>query len=257
MNRINRGNARSFSLAEAIQARIVEYLQGLYDDAEGFFGDLDTWSQRSILDENLAKLALILESDQPAEACYQHLIREIDAEAGAGVFLARPDADLAHLRFVADDPGVSGALHREMPAIAPLCFADAAADSAQDLDLDLVWVSVRARHDRAHVDASVSQIVMSCLADDGATALDMTNAMRGLQYAYHEDVVRRRCGLPVLLDERERRELTIMVSNMIDRAGGYRHQVVGIRSRAGTARTIPSAEPVSVSAHAGGWWPAL
>jgi hypothetical protein len=60
----------------------------------------------------------------------------------------------------------------------------------------------------------------------------MTNAMRALQYAYHEDVVRRRCDLPPLLGEREHRELQIMVAELATRSGSYRERAAEIRREA-------------------------
>ena len=219
-----------FSLLDAMQARIAAYLQDHYAASEGLFGNLDAWTRRRVTGENLAKLALVLESDQPAETCYRDLIREIDSEARTGIYLARADAELAHLRLVSGEPGVSGLLYREMPAIAPAVFADAAAHSTDDLDL--VWVTVRACHDRAHVDAGVSQIIMSYLVDDADSVLDMTNAMRALQYSLHEDTVRRRCDLPPLLGERESRELDIMVAELAERAGSYDERTSQIRQMA-------------------------
>lgn len=221
---------RRFSLLDAMQARIGAYLQRHFETSEGVFGNLDEWTRRRVADENLAKLALVLEADQPAEACYRDLIREIDAEAQTGIYLARSDADMAHLRIVAGEPGVSGRLYREMPAIAPKVFRDEAAHSTDDLDL--VWVTVRACHDRAHVDATLSQIIMSYLVDDGDSVLDMSNAMRALQYPFHEDLVRRRCDLPLLLGDREHRELEIMVADLADRAGSYDERTRLIRQTA-------------------------
>ncbi len=62
---------------------------------------------------------------------------------------------------------------------------------------------------------------MSHLLDDADAARDMSNAIRALQYAFHEDIVRRRCELPRLLDDRDERDLVIMVSEMARRSGSY------------------------------------
>jgi hypothetical protein len=47
----------------------------------------------------------------------------------------------------------------------------------------------------------------------------MSNAMRALQYSFHEDVVRRHCGLPLILDDQGDRELQIMVTELAKRSG--------------------------------------
>jgi len=47
----------------------------------------------------------------------------------------------------------------------------------------------------------------------------MSNAMRALQYSYHEDIVRRRCDLPRILDDRDSRDLSIMVAELAKRSG--------------------------------------
>jgi hypothetical protein len=212
-------NLSRFSIAEAARARVATYLYKVYASDNGLLGNLDRWTQRQITEENMAKLALVFESDDPAEACYRDLIREIDTEAETGIYLARQGSPARHLQRVIDEPAVSGELYKEIDIIAPVVFADEVAHSTEDLDL--VWVTIEARHDRAHVDSTVSEIIMSHLMDDADAARDMSNAIRALQYAFHEDVVRRRCELPRLMDDRDERDLVIMISEMAKRSGSY------------------------------------
>lgn len=226
-------DSRCYSLIEAMQARITAYLQEEFEKSEGPLGGLDQWTRRHVMAENLAKLDLVLQSDQPSESCYRDLIREIDAEAQSGIFLARSDAAPDHLRGVVGEPGVSGELHGHMHVIAPVLFADELAHSADDRDL--VWVSLWASHDRARIDAAVSQIIMSFLVDDANTVADMTQAIRSLQYAFHEEMVRRATDLPSLLSDRESRELFIMVMDLEERAGSYEKRVAEIRGAADRA----------------------
>ena len=216
-----------FSIAEAARARVASYLYKVYASDDGLLGNLDRWTQRRITEENMAKLALVFESDDPAETCYRDLIRELDTEAETGIYLARQGSPARHLKRVIDEPGVSGELFQEIDTIAPVVFADEVAHSTEDLDL--VWVTIEARHDRAHVDATVSEIIMSHLMDDAEGARDMSNAIRALQYAFHEDVVRRRCELPRLLDDRDERDLVIMVSEMAKRSGSYEDRAAEIQ----------------------------
>lgn len=232
MNEVNRKKINSFSLLDVTRARIAAFLYKAYSDSEGLLGGLDCWTQRRITEENLAKLALVLDADDPVEACYRDLIREIDNEAETGIYLARSGARSRHLQRVMDEPGVSGELHRELQTIAPNMFADEVARSTDELDL--VWITIRACHDRAHVDASVSEIIMAFLVDDRQSVRDMSNAMRALHYAYHEDAVRRRCDLPPLTSDTESRELVIMVTELADRSGSYEKRVTEIRGRADT-----------------------
>jgi len=232
MKILDRKDTNRFSLMEAIRSRISAYLYQVYGEDERLLGNLDHWTRRRITEENLAKLALVLDSDDPAETCYRDLIREIDTEAETGIYLVLSDSASRHLSRLIEEPGVSGELYREITAIAPIVFADATAHSTDDLDL--VWVTIQASHDRAHVDATVSEIIMSYFLDDAETARDMSNAMRALQYSFHEDAVRRRCDLPFILDDRENRELLIMVSELAIRSGSYRDRVATIRRRAET-----------------------
>ena len=219
-----------FSIADAARARVATYLYEVYAADDGLLGSLDRWTQRRITEENMAKLSLVFESDDPAEACYGDLIREIDTEAETGIYLASADAGPRHLRRVVDEPGVSGELGSAMDAIAPTLFADELTHS--DGELDLVWVTIEARHDRAHVDARVSEIIMTHLLDDANTARDMTNAIRALQYSFHENVVRRRCELPRLLDDRDERDLVIMVTELAKRSGNYEERAHQIQHQA-------------------------
>lgn len=230
MKSLHRKETNSFSLLDEIRFRITAYLSHLYDDDEGLLGNLDLWTQRRIIDENLAKLTLVLESDDPAETCYRDLIREIDVEAETGIYLVRPGTKSRHLRRVVDDPGVSGELQSEINKIAPVVFVEETSRSTEDLER--VWARIQASHDRAHVDATVSEIILSYFLDSADSARDMTNAMRALQYSFHEDTVRRRCNLPLLLGERENRELLIMVSELALRSGSYRERAAEIRSEA-------------------------
>jgi len=208
MKSLNRTSTNRFSLADAIRSRVSTCLYQAYCEDDGLLNDLDRWTQQRVTDKNLTKLALVLDSDDPTEACYQDLIREIDAEAETGIYLVRSDSPLRHLRRLIDEPGVSG----------EMCLHISETTNSTD-DLDQVWTSIRTGHNRAHVDATVSEIIMSFLLDDGDAARDMGNAMRALHYSFHEDVVRRRSNLPLLISDQDSRELRIMVTELANRNG--------------------------------------
>ncbi len=230
MKRPDRWSTNRFSLTDALRSQVSAYLYQVYGAGEGLLGNLDRWTQRRITAENLAKLSLVLDSDDPAEACYRDLIREIDTEAETGIYLVRSDSTQRHLRRLMDEPGISGDMHSHVSAIAPVVFADETAHSTDDLDL--VWVTIHANHDRAHVDAGVSEIIMDYLLDNNGNARDMSNAVRALQYSFHEEIVRRRCNLPLILDEQANRDLLIMVTELAKRSGSYEDRVASIGRQA-------------------------
>ena len=220
------------SLADVARTRVATYLYELYADDQGLLSNLDRWTQRRITDENMAKLALVFEADDPVEACYRDLIREIDAEAENGIYLANADSPVNHLRRIVDEPGVSGQLADHFEVIAENMFPDELAYSSKGIKL--VRTTIQARHDNAHVDAKVSEIIIGLLMDDADMARDMCNALRALQYASHENNARRCCNLNLLTDDRDERDLMIMVSELEKRSGSYENRIAAISSRVDT-----------------------
>ena len=225
--------ARKAETLSDLRSEVTSFLYDAFTAEDSSLTGLDRWTQRRVTDENIAKIALVDEAADPVEYCYQNLIREIDTEAESGVYLVRKSAPTADLRYLANDPGVSGTLHEKMKKVAPAVFPDELAHSRHDMDL--VWVTIEARYDRARIDAMVSEMIMSHLMNGDEGVTDMTMAMRSLLYSFHEDLARRRAGLPLILNERATRELVSMVSELADRAGEYEKRVTEICKRAGTA----------------------
>lgn len=213
-----------------IRSQISDFLTRTYADNGGLLGNLDRWSQRRIIDENMAKLTLVMESDDPAESCYKDLIREIDSEARSGIYLVRSDSPSRHLKMLCNESGISGTIHRDIPSIAPILFADETAHSTAELDL--VWTTIHALHDRAHIDAMVSEMTMGWLLSDANSAQDMSSALRALQYSFHEDAVRRRCNLVTPLSDQEIHDVRIMVGELAKRGGDYRQRIKAIENQA-------------------------
>ena len=110
------GRARQ---AFTARARVAAYLQEACGNDGQLPANLGEMAQRCITEENLAKLDLVFDAENPGAACYSDLIRELYMEAQGGVHLVREDSPIEHLRALADDPGISGELYREMPTIAP------------------------------------------------------------------------------------------------------------------------------------------
>jgi hypothetical protein len=227
-----RDKPNKYSLSEAIHAAVSGYLYEAFSSERGLLANVDRWTQRKVTMENLAKIELALDADDSVEYCYQNLIREIDTEAETGIYLVRKNSPRRSLRRLADEPGISAQLCTAVAAIAPTLFADALAHS--DDQLDLVWVTISARYDRAHIDAEISRIIMGYLMDDAEAAQDMADALRTLMYSFHEDVTRRQCGLALQLDERETRELLLMIAELEKRAGDYGVRVSEIATKAET-----------------------
>lgn len=216
-----------------IEQAVTAYLHDRFNSDQGPMARLDRWSQQRIVVENMAKAALVLESEDPVEHCYQNLIREIDTEAETGIFLATPAANAAQLRRLAGESGISARLHQQLPQIAPILFADELKHSNENLDL--VWVSIEARYDRANIDADVSELIMMHLLEVADTASDMCDALRAMLYTFHEDLARRRCGLPRQLNDRATRHLVKLIDQLGSRSGDYAVRVSDICARAGTA----------------------
>jgi len=233
MLRLIRGGKDTVERRTRIEDAVAAYLQDRFSGDDNAMSRLDRWSQQRITVENMAKLGLVLEADDPTEHCYQNLIREIDTEAETGIFLATPAANAAQLRRLSGESGVSGRLYQLLPKVAPVLFADELRHSNENLDL--VWVSIEARFDRANLDAEISELVLMHLLDAEETASDMSDALRAMLYTFHEDLARRRCQLPRLLNDRATRHLVSLVKGLSERAGSYDERIGEIGRRAGTA----------------------
>ena len=200
-----------------IRSDAAAYMYEQFTAEDGALRRLDRWTQRRVTEEILAKITRVLESDDPIELCYQNLTQEIDAEAQAGIFLTGPGAKTRELRRLFGQLGISGDLHQEMNAIAPVMFGDELKHSGDDLDL--VWIAIEDRYDRAYIDARISEILMNGIMPAATVAGDMTDAMRALLYAFHEDRVRRQCDLPGMLNDRAAADLSTMVTALADDSG--------------------------------------
>ena len=224
--------ARNSDPGGVIRRDVTNYLHEAFSSENSALSWMDRWTEKRVIDENMAKIGLVLEADDPVEYCYQNLIREIDTEAETGIYLLGKSSHTDELRELVKDPGGSGELHEHMETIAPVVFADELEQCY--LDFDIVWVTIRARYDRALVDATVSEMIMSRLTRDKNGNSDMSSALRSLMYSFHEDLTRRITGLEPILDERNNRELLTMIAVLTERAGDYEQRVDAICRRAGT-----------------------
>jgi hypothetical protein len=190
-------NTKRYSSSEGIHAEVSRFLYEAFTADDGLLSNVDRWTQRRVTMENITKIELAHASIDPVEYCYQNLIREIDAEAQTGIFLVGKADAGESLGGLTNEPGVSGELKDRVAYIAPILFADALAHSNDQLDL--VWVTIRARFERARVDAEVSRIALGILMHDEDVAEDMATALRSLMYPFHEHATRHQCEMPVKL----------------------------------------------------------
>ncbi|MCL7992259.1 MAG: hypothetical protein M8840_14110 [marine benthic group bacterium] len=219
MNAILKPESQSNTLDQLVIDAVTTMLSERIADRSSPMGGMDRWTQQRIVAEITEKASRVLESSDPVEHCYQNLIREIDLEAETGVLLANRVLGSDSLKLMCDDPGVSGELYRDMERIAPVMFADEYERS--NADLDLVWAAVQAQYDRARLESESSELIMQFLIDSAEHTHDMSSALRSMFFSFHEDGIRRQFSLPSLLDERETRDLLIMVSGLVDRAAKH------------------------------------
>jgi hypothetical protein len=219
MNAILKPESQSNTLDQLVIDAVTTMLSERIADRSSPMGGMDRWTQQRIVAEITEKASRVLESSDPVEHCYQNLIREIDLEAETGVLLANRVLGSDSLKLMCDDPGVSGELYRDMERIAPVMFADEYERS--NADLNLVWAAVQAQYDRARLESESSELIMQFLIDSAEHTHDMSSALRSMFFSFHEDGIRRQFSLPSLLDERETRDLLIMVSDLVDRAGKH------------------------------------
>lgn len=219
MNAILKPESQSNTLDQLVIDAVTTMLSERIADRSSPMGGMDRWTQQRIVAEITEKTSQVLESSDPVEHCYQNLIREIDLEAETGVLLANRVLGSDSLKLMCDDPGVSGELYRDMERIAPVMFADEYERS--NADLDLVWAAVQAKYDRARLESESSELIMQFLIDSAEHTHDMSSALRSMFFSFHEDGIRRQFSLPSLLDERETRDLLIMVSGLVDRAAKH------------------------------------
>ena len=103
MNSRRNRSIRSFTVADAAEAGVAARLESMFAEPGSMLGDLNSWTQRLIIAENLAKLALVFEAEEPAEACYRDLIRETPFQFQADMlFISRAIGILAGLATAID-----------------------------------------------------------------------------------------------------------------------------------------------------------
>lgn len=211
---------------------VAAYLADRFQAGESRLAGLDRWSIERISRENSAKVELVEAARDPVEHCFQNLVREIDTEAQAGIFLPNHAGQAARTVRCNGLPCIVGHLNLDVPRIAPTLFPDEAGRSGSDLDL--VWVTIHARFDRAQIEAETSELILLHLSVSEDEAADIVDELRAVFYAYHEDRIRRSYDLAGQLDERSAALLLTKVTDLANRAGSYAERTETISRRAGT-----------------------
>jgi hypothetical protein len=199
----------------SIEDAVSAYLHDRFSHLDCAMSRANRWLQQRIVVASLEKVKLILEADDPVEECYANLVREIDAEAAHGIFLASPAGNAAQLDRLAGKSAISGRLFQYLPDIAPFLFADELAQCHHELAA--VWAIIEARYDRANLDTEVSELMLMHLIGDEESAAEASDELRRIFYASHEDEVRRRCNLPNLVNDQTRSSLMTTVSGLRDK----------------------------------------
>ena len=75
------GLAQRTDIAAVIRDEVAEYLYDVFTSGNTALSGIDRWTQRRVSNENMVKIALVLEADDSVEHCYQNLVREIDTSA--------------------------------------------------------------------------------------------------------------------------------------------------------------------------------
>ena len=84
------GLAGKTDTATTVRNEVAAFLYNAISTENSALSGLDRWTQGRVTDENMAKAALVVEADDPAEYCYQNLVREIDTEAKSRAFRISP-----------------------------------------------------------------------------------------------------------------------------------------------------------------------
>lgn len=210
-----------------IRSAISRYLTERFETDQSFRPASASTQRWRISLENYAKLALALEAEDAVEHCLQNLIREIDKEAESGIWLEHPAANAAQLRRLSGNPALSANLHEELPCMLDTLFAGD--ETGAPKNVDRARASIESRYLHANVDAETSELVLMYQLQDEDEAADLTEILRATFYTFHENEVRRRCGLPGMLNESASQDLAGAVEYFRKRAGCYIERLAAIR----------------------------
>lgn len=183
-----------------VEDAVASYLNDILAGDEHLQANLDRWSRKQVAADNLDKVRLVMSAECPLDRCRANLVREIDAEAESGIYLATPAGSVAQLQRLAGRSGMSGRLFQHMASIAPIVFANDMQHFAGGVDL--LWAVLEARYTRARIRVEVSELTLMHLLDADDQAVDLTDDIRNTLYTFHEDRVRRRCDLARILSRR-------------------------------------------------------
>jgi hypothetical protein len=196
-----------------IHDAIAGFLHDSFASDDRPLARIDRWSQQRITVANQGKLADILSAPNPVGRGIARLTSDIHAEASAGVLLATPAGNAAMLQRLAGESGLTGRLFQHLETIAPVLFADEFQQLGKDLSL--MSANIEARFDRSNLDAEVSELILMYLLPGDETVADIADDLRKTLYGFHEDRIRRSCGLPSSISETSSQKLAQRVSNLL------------------------------------------
>ena len=199
-----------------IHDAIAGFLHDSFASGDRPMGRNERWSQQRITVANQEKLADILAAPAPVRRCIAKLTNDIHTEAAAGILLATPAGNAAMLHRLKGESAMTGRLFQYLESVAPVLFAEEFDRLGKDLCL--LSAAIEARYDRANLDAEVSELILMYLLPEHEAAEDIADELRATLYAYHEDRVRRLCGLGLALSDTASARLNSAVGQMLDDA---------------------------------------
>jgi hypothetical protein len=212
MFRLIQGGKPNTSQDQQVAQDVAAFLDQRFVEYGPDMSGLDRWTQLRIGTGNRQKLAGVFASDDPPTRCYRNLVREIDTEAEAGIYLSAPAGGAARLRMLTGESGLTGRLHQHLPEIAASLCPNDFVSSAENVELAVA--TMQSRFERANIDAEVSELILMHLLHDEDEVADTADSLRALFYAYHEHRARCRFDLPRHLGDQASRRIAVDVANL-------------------------------------------
>lgn len=198
---------------------IAGFLHDSFASGDRPLGRSERWFLQQITVANQEKLADILASPVPVQRCMANLTNDIHAEAAAGVLLATPAGNAALLHRLKGESAMTGRLFQYLETVAPVLFAEEFDRLGRDLSV--LSSAIETRYERANLDAEVTELILMYLLPEDEAAEDIADELRSTLYAYHENRIRRLCGLGLSLNDTASQSLNSMVGQMLDDAREY------------------------------------
>lgn len=210
-----------------IRAAVTTYLNDHFDGERRKHREINSLRRWRISTDSYAKLALVHDAADPAEYCFQNLIREIDEEARSGIWLEQPAGFAANIRRLFGEPELSGQLYAELPDMFGHIFRNDNWYATQNVEQ--ARAVIETRYLDANVNAELSELILMFHVSNEDEATELVDDLRASFYTYHENEARHRCGLSGTLSDIASTDLGFTISTLRQRAGCYVSRMSDIR----------------------------